>query len=404
VLSVFVFYLILSHYFKAEPVRLFGALLFATNGFFVGFGRIAQYQNLNLLFSFLSLLMFIKLNKSTKYHLMYAVLGTVFLCISILAHWDAIFFVLPIATLYLTFLLNREVSATNKIAITVACLSVGSAILLPYLIPYRHAQLENSENMQYFGKRVGLSTYPIEKHRFIFELYNPFLTFSFLSILAGLSMLTIKKSWMFWIWFVVNFLLIRYLMQKPGTHIYNYIIPSIFLSTYSINLLFSIKKLRIVTVLVAVFTLTFLYLQSYKIFVDHKQEYPWDKKTIFSFAGKAFETPEYTDSEVLTFGFPHFRNWENVNKFVLNDPDNCSYITNEGKEISQIYMTAGYGIKDSRKCYYVIVVKRPFITGARDAQYPEAIGKTPLYTYSNKETGEELVEVFKKNQKKKEED
>jgi len=49
--SVIVLYLLLKKLTKSRMASVFGAVLYMTNGFIVGFSRIAQYQNLNLFFS-----------------------------------------------------------------------------------------------------------------------------------------------------------------------------------------------------------------------------------------------------------------------------------------------------------------------------------------------------------------
>ncbi len=397
--SVVIFYLILAQYFKSETVRFLGSTLFLVNGFFVGFGRIVQYQNINIFFSLLSLLMFILLAKKGSKHVLYGLFGVIFFSISLLAHWDAVFFVLPISLLFLQFLLKKNVTTRTKVLTTLSCFVLGCIILLPYLLPYKEFQLSNPDNLKYYDKRVGISTYPLERHKFIFELYNPYITLYLLIALVTLSVVTIKKSWMFWIWFIFNFLAIRYLMQKPGTHIYNYVIPALFLSTFAIELFLTNKRIFKVSLLVLIVFLGMLYYQSYMLFVDHKLEYPWDSKTVFKIGSVEYKNPEYIDAEVLTFGFPHYRNWKGINAYVKSNPDKCSYITNEGKEISQIYMTAGYGKKDSRPCYYVVEVKRPFITGAREANFPESSGKKPMFTYTNPYSNETLVKVFRKNQR-----
>ena len=89
--------------------------------------------------------------------------------------------------------------------------------------------------------------------------------------------------------------------------------------------------------------------------------------------------------EVLTFGFPHFRNWREVNEIIKSDPDKCTYITNEDKGIAQIYVEAKYGILENRNCYYIIDVKQPFITRENGAIFAKAHNKEPVYEYKKNE-------------------
>jgi hypothetical protein len=393
ILAVIIFYLILKELFKSETVSFFGSLLFLLNGFIVGFSRIAQYQNLNLLFSLSSLYFFIRLSITSNRVKLFSLLGTLFFCLSLLSHWDAVFFIVPISYFYYKFLSNNSLDRKVKIKTTVLNIVLGCVILLPFLIPYIFNQLNHRENMEYFDRRVGVSTYSWDRHKFIFELYNPFLAIYFLPTLGFIGTLNRKRNLLFLLWFLINLLCIRYFMQKPGTHIYNYVIPLILLASSGLHLIFSNRWTARLLILPIMISISFLYFQSYKIFVDHKQEYPWDKKQILSIGKMNLSTEEYSDKEILTFGFPHFRNWREINNYVINDQDICTYISSEGKEITQIYMGSKYGIMENRTCYFVIDVKKPFNTRAKDSVFAETIGKKPMYIYER--DGEKLVKVYK---------
>jgi len=392
-LSVVVFYLILKNLFKSQIPAFLGALIFSVNGFIVGFSRIAQYQNLNILFSLLSFYFFLKLSQTNTKHLKLSLLGTFFFSLSILSHWDAIFFIPPIIFFYIKFLLNKNISKNEKIRATFFNLASGCVLLLPFIIPYILNQLTNQENVQYFNRRVGLSTYNWNRHKFIFELYNPFITIYVLPFLALIGLLWKRKGLVLLGWFLINLIAIKFFMQKPGTHIYNYVISLIFLASAGIQVLYTKKILFKLLLLPLLVSISFLYYQSFMIFVDHKQEYPWDEKEIIKIRKISLNTKEYSDKEILTFGFPHFRNWREIDKVVSQDPDNCSYISNEGKEITEIYMGNKYGVLEKRICYYIVDVKNPFNTRAKDAVFAETVGKKPVYTF--KRDGNSLVKVYK---------
>ena len=392
-LSVVVFYLILKNLFKSQISAFLGALIFSLNGFIVGFSRIAQYQNLNILFSLLSLYFFLKLSQTNNKHLKFSLLGTLFFSLSLLSHWDAIFFIPPIIFLYIRFLLNINISKHEKIRTTLISLALGCVLLLPFLIPYILNQLSNQENVQYFNRRVGLSTYTWDRHKFIFELYNPFIAIYFLPFLALIGLFWKRKGFLLLAWFLINLISIKFFMQKPGTHIYNYVIPLIFLASAGIQVLYNIKILFKLLLLPLLVTISFLYYQSFMIFVDNKQEYPWDDKEILKIGKIILNTKEYNDKEILTFGFPHFRNWREIDEVISQDSDNCSYISNEGKEITEIYMSSKYGILERRGCYFIVDVKNPFNTRAKEAVLAETIDKKPIYTF--KRDGRSLVKVYK---------
>lgn len=392
-LSVVVFYLILKNLFKSQIPVFLGAFIFSLNGFIVGFSRIAQYQNLNILFSLSSLYFFLRLSKTDHKHLLYSMLGTTFFCLSLLSHWDAIFFIPPIIYLYIKFLLNQKVSKKEKVKLTIINLAFGCIILLTFLIPYISNQLTNQDNLRYFNRRVGLSTYNWGRHKFIFELYNPFITIYFLPFLALIGVLCKRRGLLLFGWFLINLVAIKFFMQKPGTHIYNYVIPLIFLASAGIQVLYTKKILFRVLLIPLLLSISFLYYQSFMVFVDNKQEYPWDDKEILKIGKIILSTEEYSDKEILTFGFPHFRNWKDVDRVVSQDSDNCSYISNEGKEITEIYIGSKYGILEKRSCYYIVDVKNPFNTRAKGAVFAETLDKKPIYTF--KKDGKSLVKVYK---------
>lgn len=398
-------------------VPIFGTFLYLTNGFIVGFSRIVQYQSLNLLFSFLALYFFVKLSRTklnktekhknaglkSKNHIffspkknlyIYSFSGVFTLCISLLSHWDAVFFLIPIIYFYILFMIRKDIPVKTKLIILVSNLVLCALITLPFLIPYVYNQLFNPENIAYLNKRVGISGYPLERHKFIFELYNPFVTMYFLAFLSTVSLVSIKKVYPYVVWFVLNFLIIRFFMEKPGTHIYNYVLPAIFLAAFGIYQFARLKKtFYYVSLAVIGMICAFLFFQSYMLYVDNTREYPWDDKILLKFKNRELKTEQYSDPEILTFGFPHFRNWKKINEIISDDPDHCTYITNEGKEISQIYVKEKFGIIESRGCYFIIDVKRPFNAAGKDVTFAKTSGKDSVYIY--KKDDRKLVRMYK---------
>jgi hypothetical protein len=248
--------------------------------------------------------------------------------------------------------------------------------------------------VRYFSRRVGKSTYPLEKHRAIFELYNPYLTIYFLPAIGILAFLKPRKNFVWFLWFGFNFFLIKSYMQKPGTHTYNYFIPAIFVASGGIEVIatakFKIFRILLLPVLVCAI---FLVYQTYVLFVDNTPEYPWFDKKILSYKEWELVAASYDKKEILTFGFPHFRDWKTIAEIVNKDPDNCSYITNEGLEISKIYLDIKHGVKRSEKCYYVIKVKRPFNNIHKDSHLH--IDEPCVKVYSYFREGKVLNRLYK---------
>ncbi|HLD51083.1 hypothetical protein A3K34_01835 [candidate division WWE3 bacterium RIFOXYC1_FULL_40_10] len=393
-LSIVIFYLLLKEFIESELVSFMGAVLFLSNGFIVGFGRIAQYQNLNIFFSLLSLLMFAKLRKATSRHVLLSALGSIFFSISLLSHWDAIFYLVPTIYFVIEFFRRTDIEYSLKKRLLITNLAVLVLLILPFLIPYVISTIKNSANLIYFDRRFGWNSLGFLRHKFIFDLYNPFLALYFILSLMMLSLFNFRRNLVFILWFLLNFLAIKYLMDKPGTHIYNYVIPAIFVAALGISSIFAYKKVFYGIFFVPIFvSLAFLIWQSHILFIDHTREYPWQEKVVLNWKGINLVAPKFTDGEILTFGFPHFRNWKEINRVVSLDPEKCNYLTNEGKEISQIYMDDQFGISDDTHCYYIIYIDRPFNIRGTGEIFGQTVGKDSVYTFKN--NGKKLARVYK---------
>jgi len=309
--------------------------------------------------------------------------------LSILSHWDAVFYVVPTLYFLVVFTQRKNIFKKEKLV----CLLIGSitfaVVVLPFIIPYI-LSLSSSQagNIDYLFKRVGTVGSSFMRHRYIFELYNPEITLWL--IVAGLisAVFFIKKTSIFLLWFIVNLLLIKLFMITPKTHIYNYVVPAIIASSLGLYYFYKWAGGRI-KVFVPFFLLTILttvgllFVQSYLIFVDHSKEYPFDEKqTLWHL------NPALSDDEIITFGFPHKRGWKEINKFIGTS---CKYVTNESKGISQVYVDAHYGF--DANCYYLVQVKRPFYTKTQDAIYTGAKDSKLVYKYSK--NGETLTKVYK---------
>jgi hypothetical protein len=383
--SVVVLYLLLYKITGNKLASLFGGLIYATNGFIVGFSRIAQYQNLNLLFSILSLYFYIDLTKSNTHLTKKSLLGTLFFSLSLLSHWDAVFYLVPTIYFVVVFLRRKDLGREFKRKLLLYNFTAGCLFLLPFLLPYILAQTTNVQNALYLTRRVGLNTVDLSKHKFIFELYNPYITLYLYTVFALLSLIIIRRQFIYIGWFIINLLLILYFMAKPGTHIYNYVIPLFFMfavmASYLLNKVSIYTRVLFTIMMFSVYG-AFAY-QSYLLFVDHSQEYPWEAKKVFGNT-----TTPYYEKEVLTFGFPHFRDWKNINDFLQNYNNTCGYITNEGKEISQIYIDLKYG--ETTGCYYIISVKKPFISTRDGVTFHGATKK--IYQYEAR--GNPLTRVY----------
>lgn len=379
VLSIVVFYFMVKKMTESRTAAFVASCLLSFNGFIVGFGRISQYQNINLLFSFLSIYYIIDLRYQTRHLLKSALLSLIFFIVSFLAHWDAVY-IIPVLLVYVVLFLRRpDVDRVTKISIFKNIFIWATILLLPYMLPYVYSQMFNSANQAYFKRRVETGFFDIGYFKFLIDLYNPYITFSLVSVLACLGLLNYKKSWILVIWFVPTFLIFLFFFRKPGTHIYNFVIPAIILAGLGIALIvrFLPKYLKFIPIAALLPVFGFLVFQSYFIFIEHSREYPWEQKRMWDYIedhGLEYliphtfmhdilkdTTPKYTlEQKLPLFGFPHKRYWNEINEFVnqqnaINN-ESFGYITNEDKSVSEWYMDAKY---INEYGFYAVGVKRP---------------------------------------------
>ncbi|NMB69918.1 phospholipid carrier-dependent glycosyltransferase [candidate division WWE3 bacterium] len=408
ILSVITFYLLIKKLTKSKTAAFFSALLLSSNGFFVGFGRIAQYQNLNLMFSFLSLYFAYDLVEKNNKHISSAILAVIFFALSFFSHWDAIFIAPVLVTYFIKFLLRKDLDRRLKIIVLRNSLVAGALLILPFMIPYGLYQLKSVANKTYFSRRVTPGFTDINYFKFLIELYNPYVTLGFISVFAVFGALRLKKTWIYTLWFLITFFVFWYFFRKPGTHIYNFLLPAIILAGLGIDKLVKLfpKFIRFLPILTLLPVFAFFYYQSYVFFVDHTKEYPWEKKVLYVFPDEfkpkntridkfvyyflSQETPKYTAEQKLPlFGFPHNRYWNEINSFVLeqNELNNekFTYHTNEDKSVSEWYMNVKFSDKNG---FYGVGVNKPtnFVSDWSYTHY----GKSRIVV---KEFGDEEVKV-----------
>ncbi|HBY10049.1 TPA: glycosyl transferase family 39, partial [candidate division WWE3 bacterium] len=134
ILSVFFLYKLVQMHF-GKRAALISALLLGSNGFFVAFSRIVQYQSFTILFMILALYMLSLAVKRTDYKHKGVICAFIFWALGILSHYDAVFifpFVLYLMSVWLKRNYKKDPAALRTIIIS---LSVSGALLLAFYIP-----------------------------------------------------------------------------------------------------------------------------------------------------------------------------------------------------------------------------------------------------------------------------
>jgi hypothetical protein len=427
VLAVFFFYKFVREVTKSKWIAFFSTFLLMVNGFVVAFGRIVQYQSLNLLFSSISLYLFAKHR---------SVWGTAFLCLSFISHWDAIY-VFPIAA----FLFLGQVFGMSDIRargiLIGKCLGVGLLVLMPFMLPYGVRHLRNTDNQEYFASRAGVDSVQqlnfgdkISNYAFRAELYNPFFFLSFILAAAALAVFAPSKSWIFYVWLVFVFGFFLFFIRKPGTHVYNMFLPLSVLAGIGIFNVFEfirrvvdsignfLDRFRMfgaakflvtgVVLIPLVCVFGFFYYQTHEIFVDHSVEYPWQQEhlsfgrlehlekfpwliKLYPDYGQILETKSYDHTNLTNniIGFPLYRNWEDANAFLVarnsETGQNLGYITNETRSIAAFYIDLDYAY-DLEDSYYAVGVKRP-LSFVKDYKFSQIRGKNTIHKVSDELNG-----------------
>jgi len=380
---VYVFYILVKKLTKNHVIAISSTFLFMVNGFIVGFGRIAQYQNLNILFSLLAIYFYSDLLFKEKKLIRNTLFGTLFWCFSIMSHWDAVFIIPIVVWFFISFLKNNKFSIAYKIRVLIYNFLLGCLVLLPFMIPYVIFHLNNIPSSGYFERRIGFGYSNNKIYKMFIDLYNPFVTFWLLITLLFSALVKFKKVAAYFVWFLFSYILFELFVRKPGTHIYNFLIPVFIISGFGFEYLlsrFKKKKFKIVFGALGLFIGAFLFYQSYLIFVDHRKEYPWAPEeyvvfekgcdTFSDFCNKfdvvkmVFKTKEYyydyEGQKLPLFGFPHSRNWDKINDFInsLNAENEKSlgYSSNEDQSVCAWYMDAPY---KSSGTFYFVGISRP---------------------------------------------
>lgn len=393
-LCFIILYLIIFKLTKSHLACFLSVGTLSVNGFLVGFGRIAQYQSLNIFFSFLAILATLYLLKSTKKTILFSFLAGSSYSVSFLAHWDAIYYSPILIYFGICFLRRKDINIKIKIVNVFIVFLSFLLFFLTFLIPYiQKLQSPENSNLVYLNTRVGFEGSEVSRHYEIFKLYNPFITDIFLGFGLIVSLYFYKKTFPFIIWTITSFLAIKLFMTTPKTHIYNYIIPLSITATLGyynlISYLFKksnkiYRYLGISTFILVFLSFSFLIYQSYVLFIDNSIEYPWNSKRYLN-----FEAPELISNEVITFGFPYKRSFDKIREII---PKNCFYKSNETKAITGIYIEGKWG--ESKNCFYYIKVEKPFNLDGKNVIYPGLRTHKQVYEFKNK-NGDTQTRVFK---------
>ena len=432
-ISVYYFYKLIKHHF-GEKIAFYASLLLATNGFFIAFSRIAQYQSFVILFSVLCLyaLTLATSNPGMKIKGLY--LGMFFWALSILSHYDGIFILPVVLVLVIKWIKDGDLNYKFKMKTAALAFILFSTLNLVFYIPF--VMYLSMETKAYWaGRLVGDVSSKMSSSYYLFSVYQPiyvihfYIAFFIVVVTAFLlaicpnfikklfSNLTsiktvfetaseiilkkigLSKFFTLVFWFALPFIFLEAIVSIPGTHIYTYLLPLFILIAIGISFLEDVwlkvtKKIRFIKpVLIKNIPLflmfSFFAIQSYFVFVDNYKEYPWQEKKFLIWT---MHTPNPT-YHLSLFGFPYFRDWESISEFVAGYPDVMAYSTNERESISRHHINL---LKDTDKAGFYIFLQFPQSFTEHilnDKALYWASRYPPVYTLSK--GGTDLVSIYK---------
>ena len=410
-LSVILFFLFVKNLFN-DWVAFFSAFFFTTNGIIIGLSRIVQYQSLVFFFSTLSLASLVFALKKSRFRIYGLYISLISWSLALLSHYDGIFIAPMMLYLIYEWIKQSTLEAPQKNKHLLISSAISFSLLALFYIPYTFSISQSNWNYLISRMQVDPSkenpgsfiTFNIYQPIYVFYLYIGLATLSFTLILLSflksrdnkikafirvpelLSNKMLTTSYVLILWFLFPYVYMEGVVYIPGTHIYNYLFPlfiimgiGLWLTISFINSFIS-TNLGTVIKLIGISSIFFLlFTQSYSIFVDHHKEYPWEsKRYLFWIIDIPSDIREKFDLKL--FGFPHYRNWEGINRFLANRSERSDYISNEKEEISRFYLNLPKADNDYVHMIYVRNPQTRFINFA--PEFSKLLAeKDPIFTY-----------------------
>lgn len=317
-------FLVLAVYYFARQnfdflTALIAAVLFSLNGFYIAFSRIAQYQVLYLLFGFLSLILAKRYNQNGRLRTL--ILSGIFLSLSLLCHYDAVFFFIP-----LFFLVGKKQ--------VLMVLGIGIIISLIFYIPNIFLGYFNTNSFSYISKRLTGYDYLKNNSLYTISVYNPLYLYIVVfaaSFVVGINKACMGRKSMLVYWTAVPFLAFQFLFLNPGTHIHNYILPATFVSSIGLKSVIE-KRYKYRNVVAAALILIFFMIYGIQLWTYvpvFNRGYPW-----------RIMRPN-SRFHLYLYGFPYQRGWDRIGKDFKSLTGFRNFYTNDNENVAKYYL---YGV------------------------------------------------------------
>jgi len=407
-----------------KGTALLALLFYSTNGLFVAFSRIVQYQTLVALFVTASLYMAQRLYSTGKTRYLYYSVGMWGL--GLLTHSDAMFIAFPLLAFYILWARKNSLSFKRFLSRIFPPFIVLDLVLLGYYIPLILNASAHTQNY-WLGRFSGDITSGIISSAYLFSVYQPiyglqiYKIVGLLGLIAFVFKLIYRSKALFFLtskfrfrfvpvvqqdghddfmiiqlgllfWFGSALVFMELLTKFPGTHVWTYLLPLFIFMGHGLNQFYILIKplfIKYVYITLVLILVLFLGYQSYAIFIDHGKEYPWERKPFLVWELKK----PNTGYQLSLFGFPYYRGWKDLANFFVTDGQSGYYWDNEKASLSRYYIPL---IRDNKKAGYFIRINRPQtftseIINKRGAGW--AVLNQPVKVFYNKD-GRQVAMVY----------
>jgi 4-amino-4-deoxy-L-arabinose transferase-like glycosyltransferase len=256
------------------PIAIYASFLFATNGIFIAFARIVQYQSFVILGGLIGILGLMMSLKDEKWRVLGLYVGFTSAALSLLAHFDAAFFLPPMALLtvhwWLKFRRQPEFPRLQRhlIGAVGIFMLLVAGFYLEYVLRLSAFQLKYWED-----RRAGDSTNIFR----LFQFYNPgpVLWVCLGWLVLGFTRIRRSLSWQVLLaWILPPMVFMVVVFKDSRTHAYTYLLPLMIVAGIGIDAMigwlhsrFQGKTSQIAQAVVLSVFLIFSYI-NYGIFID----------------------------------------------------------------------------------------------------------------------------------------
>lgn len=425
-LSVLVFYKLVELHF-GKSVAFYASFFFATNGFIIGLSRIVQYQPVGMLFMVLSLYYLSKAVQDERYRVKGIYYGLFSWAAAILTHYDGVFIAPFVFYLLYQWFQTAQPELAGKIKHFTISGLISSAALAVFYIPFTITLSQSTVN--YWSARISEDeSTKLYSSRLLFTLYQPIYIFDIYTILLVLGLVFLGAAFLVYkygsegwkarlpdslkartflnilillVWIGLPVIFMELIVYNPGTHIYTYLIPGFILLGYGVYAIEHMLRQilganlgRVVNLLGVFAVFTFIFAESFAIYVEHTVEYPWENERFFVWTFYKPSSELHRMYHLAVFGFPYYRNWEGIEEFTSENPVG-SYSTNERRTIARFYVHLVEEEESplaSTRYYISITNPQSFLVALNPRMRALTELYEPIYTYEEK--GEAQAEVF----------